>query len=447
MSFNESTKKPSAKDFIENEECFFLYVEEEDIGKKIKNSKKRIRWLIGIGNGANKHDVEIELKHSVLSGKHEIRINADLSFQSSKMKSFFSDGDFNHTLLLPKCRHSARVIVKGLKDSFYYNLQIDGIDYNLLKRSRNEAEKMDEIISTSDFSSFVSTSQSKKVKGSSMKNKELKMSKSTKEKSASRKSSKLLKKLNTKNNLIENENEAFDPFASTSSQPVLDKVADDTFSPFDDIDVTNTTVNTSPNTFDPFSTSSVSSSIVPSPLNTYGGLFDPFSSTSMSNSSTTAFDVHSLSVPSPSYSSSELGELADLGSFSGIHASTISSTQHSHIPPMLSGGSIGIGGPSIQYNTNLYEQQSAMNNNINNKHPMNSLVDLDAGFLSSHTNRIPVRNTTVPTRRTLASPHDALSNMVGASAVRGMPAGAMPAPMSFQNQSIKRKESAFDPFA
>jgi len=57
---------------------YAVYVEKELVGKRIKSSKIKVLWQIAFEENLGVH--QVELRHSIVSGKREVLFDNEVSF-------------------------------------------------------------------------------------------------------------------------------------------------------------------------------------------------------------------------------------------------------------------------------------------------------------------------------------------------------------------------------
>jgi len=108
------------------EEAYQLYTEQEDVGKRVKSSKKKVRWRFAFGEEPH----ELVLVHSLVSQKKVIKIDGNEVLNTKKMSK-----NFGHTFAVGK--HLVRVEIGsdvGPGKETVYELLCDGRPFRLLPR-------------------------------------------------------------------------------------------------------------------------------------------------------------------------------------------------------------------------------------------------------------------------------------------------------------------------
>ena len=103
--------------------AFAILLEDEDVGKHTKESKKRITWQFGFEGEEEVHTVV--LVHSIMSGKRWIELDGVCIFQQTKVKDRLRElvtlkrkGLFDFAFTLPG--HLLRVSVTEKYEGFIY---------------------------------------------------------------------------------------------------------------------------------------------------------------------------------------------------------------------------------------------------------------------------------------------------------------------------------------
>mmetsp|Transcript_10114 Transcript_10114/g.19825 ORF Transcript_10114/g.19825 Transcript_10114/m.19825 type:complete len:485 (-) Transcript_10114:34-1488(-) len=107
-------------------DVFGFYVEKEYVGKRVKGSKVKVTWKFACLPDLKTN--EVELKHSLVRGKREIKLNNQLVLHKKKMFT----GDFNHQF-----RAGGRLLEVFIRDHFegyIYDLNVDGVPFHRLQR-------------------------------------------------------------------------------------------------------------------------------------------------------------------------------------------------------------------------------------------------------------------------------------------------------------------------
>jgi hypothetical protein len=130
--------------------------------QRIKSSKIKVMWQLAFENEFAVH--QVELKHSVVSGKREIQVDNRVVFSN---KTVFK-GMFEHVSNVQN--HELRITVGDTFEGFVYDLLVDGTPFHRLPRksladleslrrttSPTSAEQNKATVST-DFASFTGKS-------------------------------------------------------------------------------------------------------------------------------------------------------------------------------------------------------------------------------------------------------------------------------------------------
>ena len=237
-------------------DTFAVYVEKELIGRRIKSSKVRVTWQFAFAQDGILRNVQ--LKHSIVSGKREVYVEGMLLFASQKV----FQGNFKHAFTLPE--HHLRVTIEDTFEGFLYDLLIDGLPFHKLPRkSMTEVDMFRQSLEVEnhEFDDFVGKKSKKKSKS---KKKEGKTKKKSKAKPSKKKS--------------------FDPFGSEDANAGGDFADFDAAFPSGD--------NTTPQqeTFDPFGSNAGSAVTSPPQTAQAEGTFDPFGN-APAQASSASFDV------------------------------------------------------------------------------------------------------------------------------------------------------------
>lgn len=116
---------------------YALYVEKEMVGKRIQNTKVKVTWKFACGE--NLLTQEIQLKHSLISGKREIRLNGNVVFCSKKS----SDKSQPFRKSLAVLNTTATVHVEDGPNGYVYDLLLDGMPFHKTNRiSVTDLEKL-----------------------------------------------------------------------------------------------------------------------------------------------------------------------------------------------------------------------------------------------------------------------------------------------------------------
>jgi hypothetical protein len=153
-------------------QAYAVYVEKELVGKYIKSSKVRVLWQIAFDEDLAVH--QIELKHSIVSGKREILFDNQPVYAN---KALFQ-GTFEHRSKL--AGHEVRVTVEDTFEGYLYDLSVDTLVFHRMPRktsSELEAmriERREPATVKTDFASFTGKSKSTLDGGEDTKKKESK---------------------------------------------------------------------------------------------------------------------------------------------------------------------------------------------------------------------------------------------------------------------------------
>ena len=116
---------------------YALYVEKEMVGKRIQNTKVKVTWKFACGEKLLTQ--EIQLKHSLISGKREIRLNGNVVFCSKKSSD--KSQPFRKTLAV--LNTTATVHVEDGSNGYVYDLLLDGMPFHKTNRiSVTDLEKL-----------------------------------------------------------------------------------------------------------------------------------------------------------------------------------------------------------------------------------------------------------------------------------------------------------------
>eukprot|EP00968_Pinguiococcus_pyrenoidosus_P014104 scaffold1282_cov251-Pinguiococcus_pyrenoidosus.AAC.17 len=100
-----------------------VYYEEEDVGKRIKGTKKEIHWTFCLGNTGEHHNVT--LRHSLVSGKREIKLDGSVIIDKTQATS---DAEAQHEFEVEG--RNCRVTIKMGKDGrHHYRMYVNGLDF------------------------------------------------------------------------------------------------------------------------------------------------------------------------------------------------------------------------------------------------------------------------------------------------------------------------------
>ena len=136
--------------------CYAVYVEKELVGKHVKSSKVKVLWQIAFSEDLVVH--QIELRHSIVSGKREVLFNNQPVYAN---KALFQ-GTFEHRSKLSG--HEIRVTVEDTFEGYLYDLIVDNTMFHRMPRKslqeletlRNEKK---EVTVQTDFASFTGKSK------------------------------------------------------------------------------------------------------------------------------------------------------------------------------------------------------------------------------------------------------------------------------------------------
>jgi hypothetical protein len=138
-------------------QCFAVYVEKELVGKRVKSSKVKVLWQIAFDEEFVVH--QIELRHSIVSGKREVLFDNTPVYAN---KALFQ-GTFEHRSRL--AGHDIRVTVEDTFEGYLYDLIVDNVMFHRMPRKTLadlEALRTDKKAVTvqTDFASFTGKSKS-----------------------------------------------------------------------------------------------------------------------------------------------------------------------------------------------------------------------------------------------------------------------------------------------
>eukprot|EP00595_Chromulina_sp_UTEXLB2642_P003756 CAMPEP_0196765638 /NCGR_PEP_ID=MMETSP1095-20130614/10245_1 /TAXON_ID=96789 ORGANISM="Chromulina nebulosa, Strain UTEXLB2642" /NCGR_SAMPLE_ID=MMETSP1095 /ASSEMBLY_ACC=CAM_ASM_000446 /LENGTH=573 /DNA_ID=CAMNT_0042124015 /DNA_START=152 /DNA_END=1873 /DNA_ORIENTATION=+ len=103
---------------------FQIYTELVNTGKNLHGTKKRVKWRFGWSD--NDIEFEVELLHSVVSGKKTILENGKEIFSSSNILAT----EFSHAWNSEGCNHMFRIDANlGLTSEHTYMFSIDGVNF------------------------------------------------------------------------------------------------------------------------------------------------------------------------------------------------------------------------------------------------------------------------------------------------------------------------------
>jgi len=141
-------------------QTFAVYVEKELVGKRIKSSKVRVVWQFAFNDDFVVH--QVELRHSIVSGKREIMYDNQLVYAN---KALFQ-GTFEHRS--PLSGHDVRVTVEDTFEGYLYDLIVDNLAFHRMPRKtlsdletlRNEKREALAPTIKADFATFTGKSKS-----------------------------------------------------------------------------------------------------------------------------------------------------------------------------------------------------------------------------------------------------------------------------------------------
>jgi len=116
-------------------DVYGFYVEKEYVGRHVKGSKVKVVWKFACLPELKTN--EVELKHSLVFGKREIKLNGTLVYQRQKL----FNGDFVHEFAV--ANHILRVSIREDFEGYVYDLRVDGVAFH--KLTRVSAEKLQEM--------------------------------------------------------------------------------------------------------------------------------------------------------------------------------------------------------------------------------------------------------------------------------------------------------------
>lgn len=128
-------------------------------GKRVKSSKVRVTWQYAGSDDLQSH--QIELKHSIVSGKKELSVDGTPVFANKQ----FMSGSFQHFFTIGN--HELKVKVEDTFEGTLYDLIIDNVSFHRLQRKTmsqldelREKRKEDKAPTlTADFSAFTGVSR------------------------------------------------------------------------------------------------------------------------------------------------------------------------------------------------------------------------------------------------------------------------------------------------
>lgn len=118
---------------------YALYVEKELVGKRVKSSKVKVLWKFACGPELTTQ--EIQLKHSLVSGKKEVRLNGNIVY-ANKMGGDKSDS-LKKSCIVPVGDITATIYIEDGTNGYVYDLLLDGIQFHKADRiAVSELEKL-----------------------------------------------------------------------------------------------------------------------------------------------------------------------------------------------------------------------------------------------------------------------------------------------------------------
>ena len=139
-------------------QCFAVHTEKELVGKIIQSSKVKVLWQIAFDDVFVVHNVE--LKHSVVSGKREVLFDNQVVYTN---KALFHP-IFNYRSKL--AGHDVRLTLEDTFEGYVYDLFIDNVMFHRMPRKtlvdleNLRAKKKSDVTVQTDFSSFTGKSKS-----------------------------------------------------------------------------------------------------------------------------------------------------------------------------------------------------------------------------------------------------------------------------------------------
>jgi len=137
-------------------QCYAVYVEKELVGKRVKSSKVKVLWQIAFDDDLVVH--QIELRHSIVSGKREVLFDNEMVYAN---KALFQ-GTFEHRSKL--AGHDVRVTVEDTFEGYLYDLIVDNIMFHRMPRKTlAELETLrteKKTVVQTDFAAFTGKSKS-----------------------------------------------------------------------------------------------------------------------------------------------------------------------------------------------------------------------------------------------------------------------------------------------
>jgi hypothetical protein len=107
--------------------AFGLYVEKEYVGKRVKGSKVKVTWKVACLPELK--TTEVELKHSLVFGKREVKLDGQLIVHKKSMLN----GDFTHDFVVAS-GHRLTVSIRDDFEGYVYDLTVDDCPFHKLTR-------------------------------------------------------------------------------------------------------------------------------------------------------------------------------------------------------------------------------------------------------------------------------------------------------------------------